>query len=196
MPYVLTNDKNWLMYNAAKQFTSTPDVNQAQQFATAARAENARYNLPKPLKNLGYHVQFVGMANAEPVDIDAEIEPIELHDGIETISAMLDLHKQCAAQQQWLENRLCETQSKICDIEHAIEFYNYNARDGYKMYKRLKELRLERRKYKDALLICEIMTGSFAAVDWAELDSRLPNLAERVYKPRFYPELFENGGAT
>ena len=56
MPYVLTNDKNWLMYNAAKQFTSTPDVKQAQQFATAARAENARYNLPKPLKNLGYHV--------------------------------------------------------------------------------------------------------------------------------------------
>ena len=192
MPYVLTNDKNWLMYNAAKQFTSTPDVKQAQQFATAARAENARYNLPKPLKNLGYHVQFVGMADAEPVDIDADIDPIELHDGIETINTMLELHKQCVAQQQWLENRLCETQSKICDIEHAIEFYNYNARDGYKMYKRLKELRLERRKYKDALLICEIMSGSFDAVDWAELDNRLPNLAERVYKPRFYPELFEN----
>ena len=192
MPYVLTNDKNWLMYNAAKQFTSTPDVKQAQQFATAARAENARYNLPKPLKNLGYHVQFVGMADAEPVDIDADIDPIELHDGIETIGAMLDLHKQCASQQQWLENRLCETQSKICDIEHAIEFYNYNARDGYKMYKRLKELRLERRKYKDALLICEIMAGAFAAVDWAELDARLPNLANRAYKPRFYPELFEN----
>ena len=60
------------------------------------------------------------------------------------------------------------------------------------MYKRLKELRLERRKYKDALLICEIMSGSFAAVDWVELSNRLPNLAERVYKPRFYPELFEN----
>lgn len=89
MPYALTNDKNWLMYNAAKQFTSTPDVKQAQQFATAARAENARYNLPKPLKNLGYHVQFVGMADAEPVDIDADIDPIELHDGIETIGAML-----------------------------------------------------------------------------------------------------------
>lgn len=192
MPYVLTNDKNWLMYNAAKQFTSTPDVNQAQQFATAERAENARYNLPKPLKNLGYHVQFIGMSDAESVDI----EPIELHDGIEAISAILDLHKQCASQQQWLENRLCETQSKICDIEHAIEFYNYNARDGYKMYKRLKELRLERRKYKDALLICEIMAGTFAAVDWAELAGRLPNLANRVYKPRFYPELFENGGTV
>lgn len=123
---------------------------------------------------------------------DADIEPIELHDGINTISTMLELHKQCAAQQGWLENRLCETQRKICDIEHAIEFYNYNARDGYKMYKRLKELRLERRKYKDALLICEIMAGTFAAVDWAELSNRLPNLAERVYKPRFYPELFEN----
>ena len=44
MPYVLTNDKNWLMDNAAKQFTSTPDIKQAQQFATAERAENARYN--------------------------------------------------------------------------------------------------------------------------------------------------------
>ena len=191
MPYVLTNDKNWLMYNAARQFIATPDVEQAQQFTTAAKAENARFNLPKPLKNLVYHVQFIGMA-IDHVDIDADIEPIDLHDGLDTIAAMLDLHKQCAAQQQWLENRLCETQSKICDIEHAIEFYNYNARDGYKMYKRLKELRLERRKYKDALLICEIMAGSFAAVDWAELDGRIPNLAERVYKPRFYPELFEN----
>ena len=57
MPYVLTNYKNWLMYNAAKQFTATPDVKQAQQFATEARAENARYTLSKPLKNLGYHVQ-------------------------------------------------------------------------------------------------------------------------------------------
>lgn len=191
MPYVLTNDKNWLMYNAARQFIATPDVNQAQQFTTAAKAENARFNLPKPLKNLGYHVQFIGMA-IDPVDIDADIEPIDLHDGLDTIAAILDLNKQCATQQQWLENRLCETQSKICDVEHAIEFYNYNARDGYKMYKRLKELRLERRKYKDALLVCEIMAGSFAAVDWAELDGRIPNLAERVYKPRFYPELFEN----
>ena len=191
MPYVLTNDKNWLMYNAARQFIATPDVNQAQQFTTAAKAENARFNLPKPLKNLGYHVQFIGMA-IDPVDIDADIEPIDLHDGLDTISAILDLHKQCAAQQQWLENRLCETQSKICDIEHAIEFYNYNARDGYKMYKRLKELRLERRKYKDALLVCEIMASSFGSTDWVELDGRLPNLAERVYKPRFYPELFEN----
>ena len=48
------------------------------------------------------------------------------------------------------------------------------------------------RQSQDALLICEIMAGTFAAVDWAELDVRLPNLAERVYKPRFYPELFEN----
>lgn len=196
MPYVLTNDKNWLMYNAAKQFTATPDVNQAQQFATQEKAENARWNLPKPLKNLGYHVQFIGMADAEPVDINADIEPLEFHDGIEVISAMLDLHKQCAAQQQWLENKPSEMQSKICDVEHAIEFYNYNARDGYKMYKRLKELRLERRKYKDALLVCDIMASSFGATDWAELDGRLPNLAERVYKPRFYPELFESGGAT
>lgn len=195
MPYVLTNDKNWLMYNAARQFTSTPDVNQAQQFATAERAENARYNLPKPLKNLGYHVQFVGMA-AEPVDINADIEPIELAPAIDIISAMTDLNKQCAAQRQWLENRLCETQSKICDIEHAIEFYNYNARDGYKMYKRLKELRIERRKYKDALLVCEIMSTSFGATDWIALDERLPGLAERQYKPRFYSELFENGGAV
>ena len=38
------------------------DVKQAQQFATAERAESARYNLPKTLKNIGYHVQFVGMA--------------------------------------------------------------------------------------------------------------------------------------
>ena len=60
------------------------------------------------------------------------------------------------------------------------------------MYKRLKELRLERRKYKDALLICEIMSGSFAAVDWVELSNRWPKLANRAYKPRFYPELFEN----
>lgn len=191
MPYVLTNDKNWLMYNAAKQFTSTPDVKQAQQFATAERAENARYNLPKPLKNLGYHVQFIGVA-AEPVDIDAEIEPVELASSIDIISAMTNLNKQCVAQRQWLENRLCETQSKICDVEHAIEFYNHNARDGYKMYKRLKELRLERRKYKDALLICDIMSTLFGSVDWMELDSRLPNLANRMYKPRFYPELFEN----
>ena len=41
MPYVLTNDKNWLMYNAAKQFTSTPDVKQAQQFATAVKGVEA-----------------------------------------------------------------------------------------------------------------------------------------------------------
>lgn len=191
MPYVLTNDKNYLMYNAAKQFTATPDVNQAQTFTTAAKAENARFNLPKTLKNLGYHVQFVGMMS-EAVDIDADIEPIELAPSVEIIGGLLELQKQCAAQQQWLENRLCEVQGKICDIEHAVEFYSYNARDGYKMYKRLKELRQERRKYKDALLVCELMSQSFAAVDWVALDDRLPNLANRVYKPRFFSELFEN----
>lgn len=191
VPYVLTNDKNWLMYNAAKQFIATPDINQAQQFTTFIRAENAKENLPKSLKNLAYHVQFIGTM-VDDVEDNADIEPIEYKSSIDTISAMVDLNRQCAEQQRWLDNKLVEVQGKICDIEHAVEFYNYNARDGFKMYKLLKELRQERRKYKDALLVCEIMVGSFSSVDWEELSNRLPNLVERVYKPRHFPELFEN----
>ena len=74
---------------------------------------------------------------------------------------------------------------------HAIEFNSYNARDGYKIYKLLHDLRLERRKYKDEQIIADVMKSSFASSNWELARTRVEDLKDRQYQVRNLEELFK-----
>ncbi len=193
MMYVLYNKKYYLMHNAIGQWIPTSELFESFQFNDKTKANNALANLPKQMRNLGYFVQQID-APSKPVDFDqfnSDLELVDYDSALEQIGAFCDLHDQLVARETWVEYKLQEVENKIQDVLHAIEFNSYNARDGYKIYKLLHDLRLERRKYKDEQIIADVMKSGFAGSNWELVRSRVDNLKNRQYHVREMEELFE-----
>lgn len=190
--YVLYNNKYYLMQNAIKQFVPTTELNEAFQFFDKTKADNALANLPKQMRNLGYRV--IQISNTDkPVDFDqfTDIELVNYDSTLAQIGSFCDLHDQLVARAPWIDHKLTEVENKIQDVLHAIEFNSYNARDGYKIYKLLHDLRLERRKYKDEIFIRELIDDNINSVDWGKFKSRVEDVKNRQYHVREMEELFE-----
>ena len=190
--YALYNNKYYLMQNAIKQFVPTTELNEAFQFNDKIKAENALANLPKQMRNLGYFVQQVD-APSKPVDFDqfTNVDLVDYDSALAQIGSFCDLHDQLVARATWVEYKLQEVENKIQDVLHAIEFNSYNARDGYKIYKLLHDLRLERRKYKDEQIIADVMKSGFAGSNWDLVRTRVDDLKDRQYHVRNLEELFK-----
>lgn len=190
--YVLYNQKYYLMHNAIGQWTPTPELNESFQFSDKIKADNALSNLPKQMRNLGYFVQQVD-APSKPVDFDqfTNVDLVDYDSALAQIGSFCDLHDQLVARATWIEYKLQEVENKIQDVLHAIEFNLYNARDGYKIYKLLHDLRLERRKYKDEQIIADVMKSGFAGSNWELARTRVDDLKGRQYHVREMEELFE-----
>ena len=190
--YVLYNNKYYLMQNAIKQFVPTTELSESFQFNDKIKAENALSNLPKQMRNLGYFVQQVD-APSKPLEIDGfdKSELVNYDSALAQIGSFCDLHDQLVARATWVEYKLQEVENKIQDVLHAIEFNSYNASDGYKIYKLLHDLRLERRKYKDEQIIADVMKSGFAGSNWELVRTRVEDLKDRQYHVREMEELFE-----
>lgn len=190
--YVLYNNKYYLMQNAIKQFVPTTELNEAFQFFDKTKAENALANLPKQTRNLGYFV--IQISNTDkPVDFDqfTDIELVNYDSALAQIGSFCDLRDQLVARAPWIDHKLTEVDNKIQDVLHAIEFNSYNARDGYKIYKLLHDLRLERRKYKDEIFIRELIDDNIHDTDWGKFRSRVKDVKDRQYHVREMEELFK-----
>lgn len=162
------------------------------QFDNKIKAHNTLSNLPKQMRNLGYFVQQID-APSKPVDFDQfdNSDLVNYDSALEQIGSFCDLHDQLVARVTWVEYKLQEVENKIQDVLHAIEFNSYNARDGYKIYKLLHDLRLERRKYKDEQIIADVMKSGFANSNWELVRSRVDDLKDRKYHVREMEELFK-----
>lgn len=191
--YAIYNSKYYLMQNAIKQWIPTSELRDAFKFSDKTKAENTVANLPKQTRNLGYRVIEVDIPAAKSIDMDALVNSdlVNYDLGLAQIGTFIDLHDQLAARAAWCEYKLDEVDNKILDVLHAIEFNSCNARDGYKMYKLLHDLRIERRGYKDELLIYDVIKGGFSNADWRAVKSRVDDLKNRKYNPRYYKEMFE-----
>lgn len=191
--YVLYNQKYYLMHNAIKQLIPTDNLDEALKFNDRVKAENALANLPKSTRNLGYEVKQID-EQSKLVDFDqfnSELELVNYDSALAQISSFCDLHDQLVARAPWIYHKLTEVENKIQDVLHAIEFNSYNARDGYKIYKLLHDLRLERRKYKDEQIIADVMKSGFAGSNWELARTRVDDLKDRQYHVREMEELFK-----
>ena len=180
------------MQNAIKQFVPTTELNESFQFIDKTKAENALANLPKQTRNLGYFVQQIDTPT-KPVDFNqfTNVDLVDYDSALAQIGSFCDLHDQLVARATWVEYKLQEVENKIQDVLHAIEFNSYNARDGYKIYKLLHDLRLERRKYKDEQIIADVMKSGFANSNWELVRTRVDDLKDRQYHVRNLEELFK-----
>jgi hypothetical protein len=92
-----------------------------------------------------------------------------------------------------LYDKVSECDREICDIQHAAEFFNLNAAQGYKLYKMLHDVCVRRRAYKNEIQEIDLTLGKKINKDsLADLEKRLTAINNKTYKPRILKELFES----
>lgn len=91
-----------------------------------------------------------------------------------------------------LTDKLSKIDQEISDIQHYIEFNNFDACKGFKAYKLLQETLIRRRGIKDELLKIQIFTETTVPDLFnGRLDQRINGIKNRTYKPRILTELFD-----
>lgn len=82
---------------------------------------------------------------------------------------------------------------EISDLYHYIEFYSFNASQGYKLAKMLKDRLAKRREVKNELeIINRISLMPVGTICNGKGKDIIENLQDKQYTPRVLSELFED----
>lgn len=202
--YVISDGNNYIYYKNGLQET-TSNIDKAKAFDTYEKASNVIKSIRKPLKLFKWEPKSVYNLDGAIVekeslfggDIEAQVSiqnqfvDTELNNMISKIKEVENFTKQLKTKRDQYVSNYNKTNKEIIDIEHAAEFYNLNASQGYKIYKMLHEARINRRKYKDGIVkISYILDGNFEDCSNGKIDQKISNMDERHYAPRVLKELF------
>jgi hypothetical protein len=105
-----------------------------------------------------------------------------------------DLFKEAIKRGRELSQEISDIDSQITDIEHYIEFNSLNCRDGFKIYKKLKDV-LQRRRYlkNEQKIVNAINKNHSASEHIKNITSVIGEYEKCEYQPRILINLFENG---
>lgn len=199
--YAITNkDKTVWVYQNKGSYTLTTDKARALIFDSKPAAEAVfKSNLSKLIKSKGVTVQTVGVqidgaeVKSEPTVVVVPSPPHPTESSKYIISVLSEAVAKLNVRHQELVDQESKYDCQKTDIEHYIEFNagKLNACDGYKAYKLLQDVLLERRKIKDELQIIQVVRDRMNAEDIANVEEKIKELEARTYKPRELTYLFE-----
>lgn len=123
------------------------------------------------------------LSSVENLDIERVLESDTLFDiGIITLSK----------RKIYLVLQLAKVEREITDIYHAMEFHNYSACNGFKIYKLMQDRLHDRRKIKDEIQkIDYIVSGICEEIPADQIIEKIHGMNHRQYQPRALKELFE-----
>lgn len=183
MTYIITNGDLFLKRDENNQWVTTTIKHEATTYHDIEKAENTLVHMPKKYRN--YKMSVKRLVNISSKSGNEEI------DIKEKLMDMQDFILYTEARKEYLIKMLSREDMKIVDIEHAAEFYKLNASQGYKLYKMLREARMNRRKYKDELEEIESLRKyGFNMLRTDEMIDEIKKLDNRKYNPRVLEELF------
>lgn len=210
--YVIANkDKTAWVYKAQNSYSLTTDKARALVFESKLAAETVfKSNLSKLIKNKGVTVQTVDMqiagseaktkAKQEIVVVKEQLPPPSNAESSKyIISVLSDAVSKLNCRHVELVEELSKFDRQITDIEHYVEFNagKLNACGGYKAYKLLQDVLVQRRKIKDELEIIQVVSDRIGCPEEvATIETRVRELEARTYKPRELTYLFETKEKT
>lgn len=197
MSYIICNENNYLLQTDAG-FSIVNDINNATKWNDFSKANNVCKNMHANKKMKKYHLEVKCIykeeqyPTQEPEIPTPVVRPIELdYDILDKIKEISIFTKQLEERKLYLIEQIKIVDLEIVDIEHAAEFYNLNASQGYKLYKLLHESRIRRREFKDELQkIGYILGTSMRSSEIQNLENSIAGLDNRQYTPRVLKELF------
>ena len=203
--YVITDPKKTIFVckDTSGSYSLTTDKAKALIWDSQPAAETVfKSNLSKLIKSKGVTVKSVAlqMVCSEPKETPKKVveEPIlepkpEFGSSKYIISVLSEAVAKLNCRHLELSDELSTYDRKVTDIEHYIEFNvgKLNARDGYKAYKLLQDVLVERRKVKDELQILQVVKDKMALPEDIEnIHERVKELEGRKYEPRELKYLF------
>ena len=95
------------------------------------------------------------------------------------IDEIAKMGKELLRQKDRLQSELSKLDLKLSDVDHAIEFYNFNASDGFKIQALRKKILQERRSVKDELSSVTSIIDTFMIKD---VDNRVKSIRGTIKK--------------
>lgn len=166
------------------------DIEQATKFKNYNSCQNAFELLPQRYKDAGYS-PFVDGETFTEAQVEEEDETIfnGLYEKVKDLEETVAILKK---QAKIASIKLAECDKRIEDILHAIELQKLNAVDGYNTYKRLHDLRVTRRKYKDRIFLANSLIGAVKGpILDGTLSKQIAGLDERKYRVKYETEYFK-----
>jgi dGTP triphosphohydrolase len=200
--YVITNESKTIWVSRDKtSYTLTTDKAKALVFESETNANMVfKSNLSKLIKSKGVMVQMLEEVAPKPKETVTEQPKVTYDAG--SSKFIISVISEAVAKLNCRHQELAEEQSKfdgqVTDIEHYIEFNagKLNACSGYKAYKLLQDVLVQRRKVKDELQIIQVVRDRMNAEDIANIEQKIKELEARIYKPRELTYLFETKETT
>lgn len=178
---------------------------EAIQFKTYDKASSFMLNMPKSFKNLGYHIEGEAeivqttQTQMRPQQNPSEHKKVIVKydssyiQGIKNqICQISDFISELKNKRQEASNIVDKCEREIFDLEHNAEFFNKNACEGYKMWRKLGEVRRERRRAKDLIVIVDAIfeDNSFDGILSQKTLNRISGLENRTYSIRELDDIF------
>lgn len=162
-------------------------------------------NMPKSFKNLGYHIE--GEAEivkttqtqtcpqqnpSEHKKVIVKYDSSYIQGVKNQICQIRDFISDLKNKKQKAVGIVEKCEREIFDLEHNAEFYNKNACEGYKMWRKLGEVRRERRRAKDLIVIVDAILedNNFDGILGQKTLNRISGLENRTYSIRELDDIF------
>ena len=207
--FVITNGDKFIRFDINGKCKQVSNVAMAETYPTKKAANNVRLNsITKALtrkfyvaelkdgKIIEHNVPAPPKVCKKKTDImfhyENNIDDMMWSHGFDGVKELFD---SAATRCKELPQELSDVESEITDIEHFIENTKLNVRDGYKIYKKLRDLLDRRRRIKYEIEMVSAINNNRAAVTYLNnIQSAISNcISNKVYKPRILGELFTKG---
>lgn len=193
--YVVTNGSHYLKTNTKL----TSHINEAKKFPNITLAEKCKIGMKRTFKKMGIwnvveyeESTFQHNQNMEMINVANKVSSITILDkNIKSFALaenISDNYKKMLSYKSSLEKIIAEKEKETQDILHFVEFYDLDAYNGYLIYKKLQQTRIERRNAKDEL----VRVNTFLKADLETVSNWKINTKEKKsYTPRILVDLFK-----
>lgn len=208
MKYIITNGKISICLDE-KGRPITCSKKEAHSFSKE-KAENILKNLPSALKNFHFKIKCVSFGEnkntggkqgekvqSENRKVDKTVLYGEDYEPCEEVKEWIELSKSCDVLFRDARKRRSELHKKLSNVDkelsnamHEIELEKWKSgSDGYKEYKKVKEVLLKRRKIKDELLVVQsIITNTKGSINYKSIEETFKMLSSRHFTMRIIEE--------
>lgn len=192
--YVIANETKTLWVCKDKNgYSLTTDKAKALTFEAKPTADMVfKSNLSKLIKSKGVVVQTLDSPE-KTVEHKPSVVP-DVGSSKYIISVLSDAVAKLNCRHQELVDEQSRFDRQVTDIEHYIEFNigKLDACSGYKAYKLLQDVLVQRRKIKDELQIIQVVRDKIGyPEEVADIETKVQELESRRYEPRELTYLFE-----
>ena len=177
--YMIAGDDGYISNSNGTGVTSNRD--NAYLWSTPEAAENVLRDARNRKESSG-HPKIGNDFEVAAVKLYEKDIPDDIIMDLEVVKQFIDIVVDSADREQDLKDALSNVDRQLSDIEHFIEFTDLNARDGFKIYSKMKHLRRYRRDIKYRLKIIDSINSQ--NIDPEVLKRMVSYFKNLTYQPR------------